>query len=153
MSISSSSKGSSARTSSRTLRARSQRWQSSAWYRVTLRIDTARDRCFGDALDGKAVGRKSHRYAAALVGGPGLVERARHDVVQLRIHLGLLPEVLLEALHPLEVRDHDASGIREDVGKHEHAFVLENLVGGRRDGAVCALDDDFRLHARCVLVG
>ena len=66
------------------------------------------------------------------------------DVVQLRVHLVLLPEVLLEALHPLEVRDDDAAGVREHVGQDEHAPVLEDLVGGRRDGPVRALADDRR---------
>ena len=64
---------------------------------------------------------------------------------ELRVDLVLLPEVLLQALHPLEVRDDDAAGVREDVGEDEHALVLEDRVGGRGDGAVRALDDDLRL--------
>src|SRR5712691_848526 len=109
MSISSSSKETSERAASMILRARSQRWQPCAWYRTTLRIDSASRGRFRDALHRKAVGGKAHRRAAALHRPPRLVERARDDVVQLRVHLGLLPEVLLEALHPLEVRDDDAA--------------------------------------------
>ena len=62
---------------------------------------------------------------------PRLLERARDDVVQLRVHLVLAPEVLLEPLHPLEVGDDDAAGVREHVGQHEDAAVLEDHVGRR----------------------
>ena len=75
-----------------------------------------------------------------------LAERARDDVVQARVHLLLLPEVLLQALHPLEVGDDDAAGVREHVREDEHAAVLEDLVGRRRDRPVRALADDPRLH-------
>ena len=47
------------------------------------------------------------------------------------VDLLLLPEVLLEALHPLEVGDDDAARVREHVGEDEDAAVLEDLVGGR----------------------
>ena len=88
-----------------------------------------------------------------LVHVPGLVERAGDDVAELRVHLGLLPEVLLEALHPLEVRDDDAARVGEDVRQDEHALVLEDLVRGRRDRAVRALADDLRLHLVGVVGG
>src|SRR5436189_6071111 len=137
--------------SASTRRARSQRWQPSAWYRTTLRIDAARRGGLRNPLNGEAVGAEPHRNVAVLVDGPGLVERARDDVVQLRVHLGLLPEVLLEALHPFEVGDHDAAGVGEDVRKDDDALVLEDLVRARRDRAVRPLDDDLRLHLVGVL--
>src|SRR5215208_3563370 len=153
MSTSSSSNGTSARTASTVVRARSQRWQPAAVYSVTrataassarrLRVEAARRRRLGDALNGEAVRGHAHRGAPRLLRRPGLVERARDDVVELRVHLDLLPEVLLEALHPLEVRDDDAAGVREHVGEDEHAGVLEDLVrtGGR--GPVRALAEDL----------
>ena len=76
------------------------------------------------------------------------LEGARDDLVQPRVHLVLLPEVLLQALHPLEVRDDDAAGVREHVREDEDAALLEDLVGGRRGRAVRALADDPRLHLR-----
>src|SRR4029453_10654945 len=124
-----------------TSRAFSQRWQPSAWYRTTLRIDAAGDRGLRDALDGQPVRREAHRDVLRLVERPGLVERARRDVVQLRVHLVPLPEVLLEALHPLEVGDEEPAGVAEDVREDEHALLLEDLVRGRRDWAVRALDE------------
>ena len=78
---------------------------------------------------------------------PRLVERARDDRVQALVHLALRPEELLEALHPLEVRDDDAAGVREHVGDDEHAVLLEDLVGVRRRRAVRALEHDPRLDA------
>src|SRR3954452_17846598 len=109
MSTSSSSNAISARTPSITRRALSQRWQPSAWTSVTtcspLGVEATGRRRLGDASDRERVGGVAHRQGAFLVCAPGLGERAGDDVVQLRVHLGLLPEVLLEALHPLEVRD------------------------------------------------
>src|ERR1700751_812204 len=88
---------------------------------VGLRIDAARDRRLGDALEGEPGGGDAPRHVALLRGLPCLLERAADDVVQLRVHLDLLPEVLLEALHPFEVGDDDAARVREDVGKDENA--------------------------------
>src|ERR1700675_2756413 len=95
---------------------------------VLLRIYPARYGRFSDALDGQAVGSEAHRDTSALHQGPGLVERARDDVVQLRVDLGFLPEVLLQPLDPFEVGDDHAAGVRQDVGEDEHALLLEDLV-------------------------
>src|SRR5437764_15442498 len=104
-------------TRSSTSRARSQRWQPCAWNRTTLGIEATRDRGFGDALDGEAVGGQPHRRRPVGPRRPRLLERALHDLVQPRVHLVFLPEVLLQALHPFEVRHDDATCIREHVGK------------------------------------
>ena len=87
----------------------------------------------------------AHRHVALLHRRPRRIERLRDDVVELRVHLGLLPEVLLEALHPLEVRHDHAAGVGEHVRQNEHAHVVEDDVRGRRDRAVRALDDHPRL--------
>ena len=87
----------------------------------------------------------------ARVDVPGLLERLVDDVLELGVDLVLLPEVLLEALHPLEVGDDDAARVREHVGQDEDALVLEDLVGGRRGRAVRALADDPRLDLVGVL--
>ena len=84
---------------------------------------------------------------------PGLLERLVDDLLELGVDLVLLPEVLLEALHPLEVGDDDAARVREHVGQDEDALVLEDLVGGGRGRAVCALADDLRLDLVGVLLG
>src|SRR4029079_15686517 len=113
MSTSSSSKGTSARTPSITRRALSQRWQPSARTSVTmcptLGVEATRRRCLGDAADGEGVGRLAHRQRPLLVGPPGPGERARDDVVQLGVHLRLLPEVLLEPLHPFEKGEYNTA--------------------------------------------
>src|SRR5918996_3571834 len=150
----STSRTSSPQTSRTTSSARSQRWQPAAWKRVTprgLRIEATRDGRLGDAAHTDAVRRDAQAHAALLVRVPGLAEGARDDVVQPLVHLFFLPEVLLEALHPLEVGDDDAAGVREHVGQDAHAAVLEDLVCLGRDGAVGALADDARLHLRRVL--
>src|SRR6185312_1244551 len=134
--------------------ARSQRWQPSAWKTVRrLGIEATRDRGVGDAADGDAIRSRAHGRLPLLVDVPGLVEGPGHDVAQLRVHLGLLPEVFLEALDPLEVRDDHAARVGEDVRQDQDALLLENLVPRRRDRAVRALADDLRLDLVGVLAG
>src|SRR2546423_12716156 len=93
-----------------------------------LWIDATSDRGLGDALDRQSVGGDAHRYVARLRRLPGLVERTADDVVQLGVHLDLLPEVLLEALHPLEVGDDHTAGVREYVGEDQPAPILEDRI-------------------------
>src|SRR5581483_4696389 len=76
-----------------------------------LGIEPPRQRRLGDALGGEAVGGETHAEVARLVHVPGLRERLVDDLLELRVDLVLLPEVLLEALHPLEVRDDDAARV------------------------------------------
>src|SRR5919109_4030267 len=128
MSISSSSNWTSSWTASMLRRAASQRWQPAAVKNETLRIEAAGHRGLGDPLDGKAVRRHPHRRRPALVRRPRLVEGARGDVVQPLVDLVLLPEVLLETLHPLEVGDDHPAGVGEDVRQHDDAAVVEDLV-------------------------
>ena len=114
-------------------------------------VEAARRRRLGDPLHREPVRGRPHPRREALRGGPGLLERARHDVVELRVDLVLLPEVLLEPLDPLEVRDDHAAGVREHVGEHEDPAVLEDLVRGGRRRAVRRLADHVRADARRVL--
>src|SRR5881628_2587926 len=108
MSTSSSSKPSSSRRARTCARARSHRWQSAAPYRTTrLGIQTPGRQRLRDPLDAEPVGGEPHRRLSLLRDLPRLVERLRDDLVQPPVDLVLLPEVLLEALHPLEVRDDD----------------------------------------------
>src|SRR3954468_6999566 len=99
-------------------RARSHSVQPCAGWGVTARvlgIEPARHGRFRDTLHREPVRGQPHRRLAILDGRARLVERAGDDVVQAAIDLVFLPEVLLQPLHPLEVRDDDATGVREDV--------------------------------------
>src|SRR5215218_6354604 len=128
MSISSRSNGTWLRTRLSTRRALSQRWQPGAKKSSTLWIEPTRRRRLGHPSNRDRVGRLPHGKGTLLVPAPGLRKRPRDDVVQLRVHLGLLPEVLLEPLHPLEIRDDDPAGVREHVRKNEDASVFEDQV-------------------------
>src|SRR5215218_2706849 len=141
-----------AQTCSTTSSARSQRWQPAATNSRTLGIETSRHGRLGDALHREPVGGHPHARSLLLLRHDRLLEGAGDDVVEPLVHLFLLPEVLLEPLHPLEIGDDDAARIREHVREDEDAPVLEDLVGGRRDRAVRALADDTRLHVGRVLV-
>src|SRR3954462_10340580 len=147
MSTSSYSKPSSSRNGRSCCCARSHRWQPSALKSTTLGIQTARGGRLGNALDRQPVCGQAHREVSLLLRLPRLVEGARDDLVQALVDLRLLPEVLLEALDPLEVRDDDAARIREHVRKDQHAVALENLVRLGSRGAVRPLDEDLRLDA------
>ena len=73
------------------------------------------------------------------------MERLDHDDLELLVDLVLGPVVAVEVLHPLEVADGHAAGVAQDVRDHEHAVVVQDLVGlgGRR--AVGGLGDDLGL--------
>ena len=63
------------------------------------------------------------------------------------------PEQATEVLHPLEVRDGDAAGVREDVRQHEDAALGEDRVRLDRGRAVGALRDESRMDAAGVVLG
>src|SRR5262245_53737789 len=79
-------------------------------------------------------------------------EGPRHDLLEPGDDLGLLPEVELQSLHPLEIGDHHAAAIGEDVGDDHDAAGLEDGVRLRRGGTVGALYDDARVDARGVVL-
>ena len=63
------------------------------------------------------------------------------------------PEEPAEILHPFEVRDGDAAGVREDVGQDRDAPLGEDRVGLERGRAVRAFRDQPRLDPVRVLLG
>ena len=79
--------------------------------------------------------------------GVDAVERVAHLVGELAPDLVAVPEQAPEILHPLEVRDRDAAGVREDVRHDGDAALAEDLVGLDRRRPVRALDDQRRLDA------
>src|SRR5262245_23474360 len=81
------------------------------------------------------------------------LDRPIHQVPEPQVHLALRPEIALERLHPLEVRDRHPTRVREDVRDHELAVLEEHLVGVGGRGTVRALSDDPRLDARRVAAG
>src|SRR2546427_6756943 len=58
----------------------------------------------------------------------------------------LVPEVAPAVLHPFEIAHRHPTRVRQDVGDHEHALVLEDLVGGGHGGAVGSLADRSEEH-------
>src|SRR5712692_35649 len=81
------------------------------------------------------------------------VEAVLNDVLQAPVDLVFAPEKPLPVLHPFEVADGDAARIRQNVGDHEHALLLQDFVGERRRGAVGAFAEDARLDAVRVFGG
>src|SRR6266550_1587279 len=63
-----------------------------------------------------------------------LVESAHHDALEAAVHGVLVPEVATAVLHPFEVADGHAAGVREDVGNDEDALLFEDLVRGGGGG-------------------
>src|SRR5262249_44529493 len=84
---------------------------------------------------------------------PDAVERVVQLLGEARPDLDAVPEEPPEVLHPLEVRDGDAAGVREDVGKNDDTSLREDRVSGDRGRAVRALDDDLRENTRGVPAG
>ena len=68
-------------------------------------------------------------------------------------HIGVLPLLVLDVLRPLEVGDHDAAGIRQDVGKHFDATIGQDVISRRGDRAVGGFDYQPGIDALCVVGG
>src|SRR2546430_13844288 len=64
----------------------------------------------------------------------------RDGRLELAVHLLVRPAVLLEVLRPFVVADGHAARVREDIGDHGNAALLEDEIGNRRGGLVGALD-------------
>ena len=83
---------------------------------------------------------------------PGLLERAGADVVKLCVHLVLAPEVLLQTLHPFEVRHDHTARVREHVGQDEDATLLERGTVNGVTRASSRMENPAGLPACHVLV-
>ena len=66
---------------------------------------------------------------------PDAVERVAELLGEPRADLVAVPEQAAEILHPLEVRDRDAAGVREHVREHEDAALGEDRVAPRSTSA------------------
>ena len=78
--------------------------------------------------------------------------RTRRELLgELRADLVARPEEPSEVLHPLEVRDGDAAGVREDVRQDRDPALGEDLVRLERGRAVRALGDQPRAQPRRVV--
>src|SRR5262245_23177638 len=85
--------------------------------------------------------------------GPDSAEGLEHQLPELGVHLLLVPEVLLQVLHPLEVADRHAAGVAEDVRDDERVGLRQDAVRLRGGRAVGAFGDDAALEPRGVLGG
>src|SRR5207244_4716909 len=73
------------------------------------------------------------------------VEGRSHHVGELEPDLVAIPEEPSEVLHPLEVGDGDAAGVREDVWHDRNPLLAEDLVRLDRRRSVRALYDEQRV--------
>src|SRR2546426_5467804 len=115
-------------------RARALPAQSLLGEAIELGIEPPDSVAFGDAADALHEGGRPQARAFLGTERPHAVEGARHDLLQPCRDLALAPEVVLEILDPLEIRDDDAAGVREDVGDHRHPAIAQDRDGlrGRR---------------------
>src|SRR2546421_2600961 len=128
-------------------RARALPAQSLLGEAIELGIEPPDSVAFGDAADALHEGGRPQVRAFLGTERPHAVEGARHDLLQPCRDLALAPEVVLETLDPLEIRDDDAAGVREDVGDHRHPAIAQDRVGLRGRRPVRPLRDDRCLDA------
>src|ERR1051325_445558 len=107
---------------------------------ITLRIDSSDGRRISNSLHANDVGSRSHIDLVLPGRLEDIVISAEQYLLHLPIDLVLLPEELLQVLHPLEIGDDRATCVCQDVRHQIHALVIQNPVGGRSRGAVCSLD-------------
>src|SRR5450759_1354366 len=99
--------------------------------RRSLRPDAALDDRLGHTADGDNV-RRSTVVTAVLLGSVvDLVKRLHHHLLQPAVHLGLVPEELLQVLRPFEIGDGHTASTSKNVGQHHHLLTTEHKVGFR----------------------
>ena len=108
---------------------------------TTIEADEILGERGGDLADRGDHGGLAQRDVLVLGDRVDATEGVAHLVGQLAPDLVAIPEQPAEVLHPLEVRDGDAAGIRENVRQDGDAALAEDLVGLDRRRTVRALDD------------
>src|SRR6266568_6464650 len=81
------------------------------------------------------------------------LHRPPHVDLEPLLDLFELPVELGAALHPLEIADHDAARVREDVRRDQHAAIREQAVRLRGHRTVRALHDDAGAYLVSVVAG
>ena len=95
----------------------------------------------GDLADRRDERRLAQRDPLVLGDGVDPVESVAHHVGELEPDLVAVPEQPPEVLHPLEVRDRDAAGIREDVRDDGDPPLAEGANGPTTPDADAVLAD------------
>src|SRR5579864_5426608 len=85
---------------------------------TSLRIDAAELGGFGDATDRYHVRGPAHVHVVLFRFFQRIAESFGHLALEPLVDFVFFPEVLLEILHPLEIRHRDAAGVGEDVGQY-----------------------------------
>ena len=62
---------------------------------------------------------------------PDFFERGGERFVELLPHAVEVPAIELAVLRPLEVAHRHAAGVGQDIGQHDHAGGVEDVVGVR----------------------
>src|SRR4029077_11083528 len=107
----------------------------------------------GDAIDGQHISCDAIVDAMSLREADHILERALHDVLELFVDHGFLPEISLAVLYPLEIRSGHAASIAENVRNHEDALVRQNIVSGRGGGTVGAFSQNPAPHSVGIAAG
>src|SRR5205814_655163 len=99
--------------------------------RLRLQSRKQSPRLFGllHASHAKAQCRQAHRDFLFAAQVEGLCERALQDAEEFVHHLALRPEEALQILNPLEIRNHHAARVAENVRDYKNvAALFENNV-------------------------
>src|SRR5215472_8828022 len=107
-----------------------------------LRVESTNDVRVGDAAHALHERGGAQVDTALARGLPYAGEGAGHELLEAGGDLALLPEIVLEPLHPLEVRHDDPTRVAEDIGDHGDAAFAKDRVALRSRGPVGALGDD-----------
>src|SRR5579872_1349316 len=104
-------------------------WSEQAREARALRVDAAETRRFCHAAHGHRVCALPHVHLETVRLSERIAESALHDAPQPLVDGLLLPEELLEILHPLEVRHRDAAGVSENVRQDHDPALVQDVVG------------------------
>jgi hypothetical protein len=109
------------------------------------RINPAHPGIVGDAVDSQHVGCRPGVHGMRVGITAEVVKAGYHRILESFVDDGFSPKITHSILHPFEVRNCHAAGIRQNVGDYEDTFLVQNLVGGSGRWAIRSFSQNFAL--------
>src|SRR5947209_734055 len=106
---------------------------------LRLGIQSTSPDCIRHSVQRQHISRRSIIYAVLSSISGNISEAGYHDLLEAFINQIFIPEVSLPILHPFEVRNGDAAGVRQNVRNDKDLFLSQDRVRGARGGAISAL--------------
>src|SRR5713226_9269138 len=111
------------------------------------RINASHPGVVGDAVNGQHIGRSPRVHGMRVGIAAEVVKAGHHRVLKPFVDYALSPEITHSVLHPFEVRNSHAAGIRKDVGDYEDSLLVQNLVRRRGCWSISSFGQHLALQS------